>query len=159
RLEEALEAELIEKITHLDRGGLEDRKVEILVWVEIENDVVGLADLGQRNAPIVDLERADLHQPEQARRVVDIEISLLALAAGDRNFFDGAAHALHGMALEEMLPFDSIGAAHQADRPSRHVWQHVGRNALVIASDLELGDADARIVDLAGVAQRDAGEG
>ena len=105
----------------------------------------GSLTLWQRHAPIVDLERADLHQPEQSRRIVDIEIVLLGLAARNWDFLDRLAHALHAVALEEMLAVDAFGAAHQADRPSRDVRQHVRRDDLVIAREIELGEADIGI--------------
>ncbi len=81
RLEEALQAQIGEEVAHLYGGRLEHREVEILVGIEIENDAVGLVDVRERHAPIVDFERAYLHQTKQALFAVDIEIGLLALAA------------------------------------------------------------------------------
>ena len=118
--------------------------VEALVGIEIEHEPIGLVDMVERHAPIVDLERADLHQPEQTRLVVDIEIVLLALAARDRDLLDRLAHALHGVALEEMLLVDAFRTAHQADRPFHDVRQHEGRDGLVIVGEVELGEADIR---------------
>src|SRR5689334_21241217 len=81
RFEEALEAEIGEEIAHLDGSGLERGEIEPFVGIEIEYQPVGLLDMAERHAPIVDLERADLHQPEQSLLIADIEIGLLALAA------------------------------------------------------------------------------
>ncbi len=113
----------------------------------------------ERHAPIVDLEHPDLHQPEQAALVLDIEIFLLALAAGDGDLLDRLAHALHGVALEEAFFGVALRTAHEADRAVHRVRQHEGGNGLVIAGEVELGEADIGIEHPVGIGERDPAEG
>ena len=158
RFQEALEAEIGEEVAHLLRGSLQDGDVEILVGIEIEHEPVRLVDMFERHAPVVNFQRGDLHEPEQAVFIVDIEIGLLGLAAGNGNLLDRLAHALHGVALEEPLAVDALGTAHQADRPLDDVTQHGVRHRLVIAGEVELGDPDIGIEHLVGARQRDPAE-
>ncbi len=129
------------------------------VGIEIEDEPVGLVDMVERHAPIVDLERADLHQREQALRVFDIEIFPLQLAARDVDLLDRRTHALHGVALEEAFLGVAFRATHEADRPIDDVGEHLGRDRLVIAGEVELGQAGIGKEHLVGIGECDAGEG
>ncbi len=65
----ALQPEIGKEVAGLNRRILQALEVEPLVRIEIEDDSVGLVDILQRDAPVVDLQHADLHQAEQPRRV------------------------------------------------------------------------------------------
>ena len=152
------ESEIGEEVAHLDRRSFQHVDVELLVRVEIEHEAIGLVEMIERHAPIVNLNGADLHEPEQACLALKIEIGLLALAAGNGNLFDRIAHALHSVALEEALPVNALRAADEADRAVDHVRENVRRDRLVVAGEVELGDAHLRIEHLVGARERDAVE-
>src|SRR5262245_31730009 len=158
RLQEALESEIGEEVARLDGSRFQHVDVESLVRVEVEYQAVRLVEMIERHAPIVNLNRADLHEPEQTRLAGDIEIGLFALAAGDRNLLDRIDHALHGVALEEALPLNSLRTTDEADRAVDHIREDVGRDRLVIEGEVELGDAYLRIEHLVGARERDAVE-
>ena len=148
----------VEEVAHLDSRGLQHVDVEPFVGVEIEHQAVWLVEMIERHAPIVNLNRADLHEPEQTCLAVKIKIGLLALAAGNGNLLDRVAHALHGVALEEALPLNSLRTADEADRAIDDIRENVGRDRLVVLGEVELGDANLRIEHLVGARERDAVE-
>jgi hypothetical protein len=64
RFQEALQSEIGEEVAHLDGGGFKHVDVEPFVRVEIEHQAIGLVEMIERYAPIVNLDSADLRQPE-----------------------------------------------------------------------------------------------
>ena len=74
RLHEALEAELVEPLAQLERGERDAVPVDAAIGIEIEHHEVGALDLVGVTAPRVDLERAELREPDEARHVVDLHV-------------------------------------------------------------------------------------
>ena len=67
-----------------------------------------------------------------------------------------AGHARLAVLLEEQLAGDALGRAHQRHRPVREVRQHPLGDALVVAHQVELGQAGRRVDHALGIRHLDA---
>ena len=103
-LDEGGEPLRLEARAHLARRGDHRLPVDALAGVEVEDRLVGALEIVEGRLPAVDLERAALDQPDQARQAVDGDERRLVVVAervveGD----DLAALPLPGVLCEEAL--------------------------------------------------------
>jgi hypothetical protein len=142
---EALELQVGEPFAQLARRAVHGRPRQVLAGIEIEHDPVAVFDSFDGRAPHVNFQHARLHQREQAVEIVDVD-QLLAVAVLVP--LDAIADQSGGcMLLEEALPADAFGAAHQRERPADEVRRDVLPHRGVIVGELLLGDLDVGPVD------------
>ena len=128
---------------------------EVFVRIEIERDAVGMLHVGAGRAPGVQLHRAVLHQREQRAVRVDVDIVALARALALEGLHVSRARAHRKVALVEALFLGTVGTAHQRERPPREVRQDALGDAVVVAREIELRDAEARPDEALGVRDLD----
>src|SRR5688500_9930035 len=98
--------------------GLSDlREIEPLVRIEIEDEAVGLLDIGDEAAPAMELDRAHLDAGHDPVEIVDIKIGFdQAVLLANIDMMDMLAEAAGVVLLEETVFRASLRAADEADR-------------------------------------------
>ena len=130
-------SEIVEPLVEFERGLADVLDVEAFVRIEIEDELVGHADLFDRGAPDVDLDHADLDQRGQAVEILDVEEFLVVLRIV--RFQDRRAHAGHRVLLEEALALDAVRRAHQRQRPVDDELPHARPHQRVVVEQILLG--------------------
>ena len=131
-----------EHVVQLMRGGADLVEAQSFVGIEIEDETIGLLDIGDLRSPAVQLDRAHLDAGEQALGIVDIEIGLvMPILLADRDVLHGIAEAAGVMLLEEALLGAPLRAADEADRTIGQPFEDRIGEAGVIIGELPLGDA------------------
>src|SRR5438270_1642005 len=142
-------AHQLARLDHLRPG-------HVRTGIEVENDPIWLLDAIDARVPGVDLDRVHLYERDQRwERIRDqILAELRLLLDAD------AAQRLRGphlrMPHERAVVSDGAGTAEQRQRPSREMRDDVFRDGLVIAGEVQLGEADVREDDPPGVTERNA---
>ncbi len=139
--------------------GRRDRAVErqAVVGIEVEDHLVGPLEGLDARAPHVELERAHLHERENALQRVDRRVGRRPVGLADRHRDHALRELLDAVLLKEALAAHALRAAHQRERPPRDVRQKQRGDLFVVAGDLELGQADVRIHHAIGMADGHAG--
>ena len=93
----------------------------------------------------MDFEDSNLHERNQARQRVDVEVTRRRLAFGCGNGVDVIAKIVFGVPLIKALPAGTAGTTDESEQPLFNMWHDPLRDALVIQPKLALGDALFRI--------------
>ena len=127
--------------------------------VEVEDQQVGLADVGHPPHRDVQLEAGQVGRPDQRGQVVDDQVGDGAAARPgavrlDRGGADPVRAVRGDVLLEEGLAVHPLGVALERQRAARDVRQQGRRDPLVVVEDFGLGEAAVRVEHLAQVGQR-----
>ena len=155
-LAKLVEAEVAEIRPHLVRRLRHVGKAEALAGIEVEDDAVGPVRLVDARPPGVDLEDAHLHERDEPGRVLDEQVGARFLEARDVDLAELGRHARAGVALIEAFALAPGRAAHERDRPARHMREHRLGDGEVVLGKLALGDALLGIEHLVRARQPDA---
>ena len=126
-----------------------------LAGIEVHDDLVGMLEVVERRLPGVDLERAALHEADQAGQAVDGDQRVVVVVERVVEGQDLAAVALPGVLLEEALALDAARAAQERHRPVDDERRHARPDLGVVVGEALLGDAGVRPVDPVGMGQAD----
>ena len=103
------------------------------------------------------LDRAHLHERDEARCILDIDVRLALAVALDHDAFHVLRHAVACMPLEEAVADISLGATYKAHRTVARVLEQAWRNRGIVTRKVELGDAAFRPEHAVGMRDGDAG--
>ena len=141
RLEEALEAQLLEPLTQLARRLDHRFQPHVRRGIEIKHQPAGHFRPTGNAVPRMQLQRGDLRQRGESIDTIDLEIRLAV--PRDPRKADQAREAAHGVALEESLAADTIRAADQGAGSTLDVRQHPLADRREIVGEFALGDGTA----------------
>ena len=118
------------------------READLLAGIEVEVQVIGPIDVVAARIPFVQVDAAQIHDPEQRGQVVDHrKVDHVPGRVLDRARLD-PGRPRTGCALhEEEVTGGAVGIALHHHRAVADVGQQHGRDASVVADEVALGDA------------------
>src|SRR5262249_13972181 len=157
RLHEARELDAVERVADqpsaLDHVGPRDARARI----EIEHDTIRLLEPLHDGVPRVDLENADLDEPDERCQRVDDQVLADFPFLLDLDPAKTLRRPIADVLLVEALLGHAFGTAYEAGRSIREVRQDPVRDRLVEPCEIELGRPEPRVENTVGVCQAYAG--
>ena len=160
--EEGFEAEGLELRTDVGGAVGERAPGDCGVGVEVDDDAVGVLEVGVGGAPGVDFQDAHLGEGGEGfgGGEGDVGLGLAGFLVGDVDGGDAGREHVVGVLLEEAGPGGAFGAADEGQGAVSDVGQHVGGDGPVILGQLVLGESGVGVEDFFGVGEADrVGEG
>ena len=124
----------------------------------VEAEEAELVEAVEVAAATLEAAREQLHEREQALRVVQHAVVGFALFFADRDGAQTRSRARARMLLKEAGLAVAVRAAHERERAIAHVGQHAVRHGFVVERQLALGDAGFGVQDLVGIGEGNAGD-
>ena len=156
RLDDRLHSQALQPGAH-DLRGLDDVAVRRLGnRIEVEVEIVGTIDVVAARVPRVQVDAAEVDDPEQRRQVLDHrEIDHAARAVRDRAGLDPLGPRRRRALHEERLAGGAVGIALHHHRPIDQVRQQHRRDVGVVLQQVALGEAELGPERLVEVGQLD----
>jgi hypothetical protein len=139
RLRPALEADLLQHLTHDGGDPLPVREGRARLRVDVDPELVGMLDVGPPRGPGVEVDRAEIRRPGDLRHLGDAElVGMPSRREGDARRLDPFRSLLRHALLVDRLSFGSVRVALEL------------RGALVERSHDPVGDTEvvADVVEL-----------
>lgn len=122
--------------------------------VKVHDDHIRSFPVTDHRAPGMNFQYRGLEQADQTIQIIDAHIWVLILRILRQG--DAPVHALPDVFLEEMPSIDTVGAAHEGERPSDDEGSHMASNLCVVIRKPCLGNAFVRPVETIAMGQGDA---
>src|SRR2546425_4522910 len=155
-LDKALEPQCAQRVADDARAADDASPRHLLARIEVEHESVGMLDVVDDAVPGVDFEDAHLHETDDSGNIGGDEIfpELLLLLNAYSLERRGRPHL--GVLHVEALRAQPFGAANERQRPALHVGHDPVADALVIAREVELREAELRVDHAVRVRDADA---
>ena len=158
-LAEGVVAEGLEVVLQLEGEGGHLGEGGALGRVEVEDEVVGLVEVGPPRVDVVQLDGGVVGQPHEAGLVGGdhvVDALALGLVVADALVVEPLGAVPGAVLLEEALAVDAVGEANQGEGPPLDVGQDRRRHGQVVLDHLGLEDAVLGPQHLLEVGQLDA---
>ena len=139
RLRVRPQPELVQHLAHDERDLADERPLPVGRRVEIDQQVVGLLDLGHARVPGVQLDAAEVGDPGEAGRVVEHrEDGRVPARELHEDLVDVVRMVLRHALLVEELACDAVGEPLHVERPTPDVGESERRDVDVVRDEVEL---------------------
>ena len=145
RLHDARHREAGERVAQDERGLGDPREGDVLAGIEVEVEVVGSIDVVAARVPLIQVDAAEVHDPEESGHVLnDREVDDVTRSVLDGAGLDPLGPRRRCAFHEEERAGSAVGVALHDHGAVAQVRQQGGRDLQIVLKEVALRDAEVR---------------